>query len=107
MNINNQQGRLWLLAEKSSALENMYNDIARLAEETGCASYSYKSEDWLPHLKIVNLSENTSTQIKDPTFGASSGVGFTVRGFEWTVQKAAERWELLQQFSFPQEVEAS
>jgi GGDEF domain-containing protein/2'-5' RNA ligase len=107
MNINNQQGRLWLLAEKSSALENMYNDIARLAEEMGCASYSYKSEDWLPHLKIVNLSENTSTQIKDPTFGASSGVGFTVRGFEWTVQKAAERWELLHQFSFPQEVEAS
>jgi GGDEF domain-containing protein len=107
MNINNQQGRLWLLAEKSQALENMYNEIARLAEEMGCASYSYKSQDWLPHLKIVNLSENTSTQIKDPTFGASSGVGFTVRGFEWTVQKAAERWELLHQFSFPQEVEAS
>jgi GGDEF domain-containing protein/2'-5' RNA ligase len=107
MNINNQQGRLWLLAEKASALENMYNDIARIAEEMGCASYSYKSEDWLPHLKIVNLSENTSTQIKDPTFGASSGVGFTVRGFEWTVQKAADRWELLHQFSFPQEVEAS
>jgi GGDEF domain-containing protein/2'-5' RNA ligase len=105
MNINNQQGRLWLLAEKSSALENMYNDIARIAKEMGCASYSYKSEDWLPHLKIVNLSENTSTQIKDPTFGASSGVGFTVRGFEWTVQKATERWELLHQFSFPQEIE--
>jgi FOG: GGDEF domain len=107
MNINNQQGRLWLLAEKSPALENMYNDIARIAEEMGCASYSYRSQDWLPHLKIVNLSENTSTQIKDPTFGASSGVGFTVRGFEWTVQKAAERWELLHQFLFPQEVEAS
>jgi len=30
-----------------------------------------------------------------------------VRGFEWTVQKAADRWELLQQFSFPQEVETS
>ena len=105
MNINNQQGRLWLLAEKSPALENMYNDIARIAEEMRCASYPYKSEDWLPHLKIVNLSENTSTQIKDPTFGASSGVAFTVRGFEWTVQKAAERWELLHQFSFPQEVE--
>jgi GGDEF domain-containing protein len=107
MNINNQQGRLWLLAEKSPALENMYNDVARIAEEMGCASYPYKSEEWLPHLKIVNLSENTSTQIKDPTFGASSGVAFTVKGFEWTVQKAAERWELLHQFSFPQEVEAS
>lgn len=107
MNINNQQGRLWLLAEKSQALEDMYNDIAQIAEEMGCASYPYKSQEWLPHLKIVNLSENTSTQIKDPTFGASSGVSFTVRGFEWTVQKAAERWELLQQFSFPQEVEAS
>jgi GGDEF domain-containing protein/2'-5' RNA ligase len=107
MNINNQQGRLWLLAEKSPALETMYNDIARIADEMGCASYPYKSQEWLPHLKIVNLSENTSTQIKDPTFGASSGVAFTVRGFEWTVQKAAERWELLQQFSFPQEVEAS
>ncbi len=107
MNINNQQGRLWLLAEKSQALENMYNGIAQIAEEVGCASYPYKSQEWLPHLKIVNLSENTSTQIKDPTFGASSGVAFTVRGFEWTVQKAAERWELLQQFSFPQEVETS
>ena len=107
MNINNQQGRLWLLAEKSTDLETMYNDIARIAEEMGCASYPYRSQEWLPHLKIVNLSENTSTQIKDPTFGASSGVGFTVRGFEWTVQKAAERWELLQQFTFPQEVEAS
>jgi GGDEF domain-containing protein len=107
MNVNNQQGRLWLLAEKSPALEKMYNEIARIAEEMGCASYSYRSEDWLPHLKIVNLSENTSTQIKDPTFGASSGVAFSVKGFEWTVQKAAERWELLHQFSFPQEVEAS
>jgi GGDEF domain-containing protein/2'-5' RNA ligase len=107
MNINNQQGRLWLLAEKSPALENMYNDIGRIADEMGCASYPYKSQDWLPHLKIVNLSENTSTQIKNPTFGASSGVAFTVKHFEWTVQKAAERWELLHQFSFPQEVEAS
>ena len=107
MNINNQQGRLWLLAEKTPALETMYNDIARIAEEMGCASYPYKSDEWLPHLKIVNLSENTSTQIKDPTFGASSGVAFTVRGFEWTVQKAAERWELLHQFTFPQEVETS
>ena len=107
MNINNQQGRLWLLAEKSPALEKMYNDLARIAEEMGYVSYPYKFQEWLPHLKIVNLSENTSTQIKDPTFGASSGVLFTVRGFEWTVQKAAERWELLHQFSFPQEVEAS
>ena len=107
MNINNQQGRLWLLAEKSSALENMYNDIGGIAAEMGCTSYPYASHDWLPHLKIVNLSENTSTQIKDPTFGASSGVAFTVKGFEWTVQKATERWELLHQFPFPQEVEAS
>jgi 2'-5' RNA ligase len=107
MNINNQQGRLWLLAEKSPALENMYNGIAGLAEEVGCASYPYKSQEWLPHLKIVNLSENTSTQIKDPTFGASSGMSFTVKGFEWTVQKAAERWELLHQFTFPQETEIS
>lgn len=107
MNINNQQGRLWLLAEKSPALEKMYNDIGRIADEMGCASYPYNSQDWLPHLKIVNLSENTSTQIKNPTFGASSGVAFKVRHFEWTVQKAAERWELLHQFPFPQEVEAT
>lgn len=107
MNINNQQGRLWLLAEKSPALEEIYNEIGRIAEEMGCASYPYKSQDWLPHLKLVNLSENTSTQIKDPTFGASTGISFTVKGFEWTVQKAAERWELLQQFTFPQEVGAS
>jgi GGDEF domain-containing protein/2'-5' RNA ligase len=107
MNVNNQQGRLWLLAEKSASLETMYNDIGRIAEEMGCTSYPYQAQDWLPHLKIVNLSENTSTQIKDPTFGAGSGVAFTVRGFEWTVQKAVDRWELLQQFSFPQEVEAS
>src|ERR1051325_12115669 len=71
-NINNQQGRLWLLAEKSQALEDMYNDIGRLAEEVGCASYPYKSQDWLPHLKIVNLSDNTSNQIKDPTLGDSN-----------------------------------
>jgi GGDEF domain-containing protein len=107
MNINNQQGRLWLLAEKTPALENMYNEIGQIAEEMGCVSYPYKAQDWLPHLKIVNLSENTSTQIKNPTFGASSGVTFTIKGFEWTVQKAAERWELLHQFSFPQQVEAS
>ncbi|HUE97622.1 MAG TPA: GGDEF domain-containing protein [Anaerolineales bacterium] len=102
MNINNQQGRLWLLAEKSSDLEQMYTDIGRIANELGCASYPYESRDWLPHLKIVNLSENTSTQIKNPTFGASSGITFTVRRFEWTVQKATEHWELLQQFAFPQ-----
>ena len=102
MNINNQQGRLWLLAEKSAALEKMYDDLAEIACELGCASYPYKSQDWLPHIKIVDLPENTPTQIKDPTFGNSSGITFTVQRFEWTVQKGPERWELLEQFSFPQ-----
>jgi len=102
MNVNNQQGRLWLLAEKTPALENMYNDLSQIAREMGCESYPYKSQNWLPHIKIVDLPENTSTQIKDPTFGAGSGITFTVRHFEWTVQKDSERWELLHQFSFPQ-----
>ena len=102
MNINNQHGRLWLLAEKTPELEQMYNDLSRIACEMGCTSYPYKSQDWLPHLKIVNLPEHTSTQIKDPAFGASRHITFTVRCFEWTVQKAPERWELLHQFSFPQ-----
>jgi GGDEF domain-containing protein len=102
MNINNQQGRLWLLAEKSPELEQMYNDLSRIACEMGCTSYPYKSQDWLPHLKIVNLPENTSTQIKDPAFGVSPDLTFTVNCFEWTVQKAPERWELLHQFPFPQ-----
>ena len=102
MNVNNQQGRLWLLAEKTPALENMYNDLSQIAREMGCESYPYKSQNWLPHIKIVDLPENTSTQIKDPTFGAGSGITFTVRHFEWTVQKDSESWELLHQFSFPQ-----
>jgi GGDEF domain-containing protein len=102
MNINNQQGRLWLLAEKTPELEKMYNDLSEIACELGCTSYPYKSKDWLPHLKIVKLPENTSTKIKDPTFRAGSKLAFTVRHFEWTVQKAAERWELLRQFPFPQ-----
>jgi 2'-5' RNA ligase len=102
MNINNQQGRLWLLAEKTPELEKMYNDLSQIACELGCTSYPYKSKDWLPHLKIVKLPEDTSTKIKDPTFRAGSKLAFTVRYFEWTVQKAPERWELLHQFPFPQ-----
>ena len=102
MNINNQQGRLWLLAEKTPFLEKMYNEIAQIACELGCESYPYESQVWLPHLKIVDLSEHTPTQIKDPTFGASSGITFTVRSFEWTVQRTPERWELLDQFPFSQ-----
>ena len=73
MNINNQQGRLWLLAEKTSTLEKLHRELGQIACEMGCDSYPYRSDDWLPHLKIVNLPENTSTQIKDPAFGASSG----------------------------------
>jgi len=102
MNVNNQQGRLWLLAEKSPALENMYNDLARIAQEMGCDGYPYRSENWLPHIKIVDLPEDRSTQIKDPTFGVGNALTFTVRQFEWTVQKSAERWDMLQQFSFPE-----
>lgn len=102
MNINNQQGRLWLLAEKTPALEKMHKDLGQIACELGCDSYPYQSQDWLPHLKIVNLPENTSTHIRDATFGASSGITFTVSRFEWTVQKAPEHWELLDQFPFPQ-----
>jgi len=102
MNINNQQGRLWLLAEKTPALEKMHKELGQIAGELGYDSYPYESQDWLPHLKIVNLPENTSTQIKDPTFGACSGITFTVSRFEWTVQKAPERWELLDQFPFSQ-----
>lgn len=100
MNINNQQGRLWLLAEKNTFLETMYIDISRIAQELGCESYPYKAQDWLPHVKIVELSENASPQIKDPKFGASSGITFTVSRFEWTVQKEPERWDLLDQFPF-------
>ena len=102
MNVNNQQGRLWLLAEKTKALEKLYNDLGRMAREMGYESYPYKFEKWLPHIKIVDLPENKSTQIKDPTFGANRQAVFTVRGFEWTVQQSPERWELLQQFAFPQ-----
>jgi len=103
MNVNNQQGRLWLLAEKTPALENIYNDLSRIARDMGCDSYPYKSENWLPHIKIVDLPENTTTQIKDPTFGVGSDITFTVRHFEWTVQKGPERWEMLDQFPFLQE----
>ncbi len=71
MNVNNQQGRLWLLAEKTKALETVYNDLGRIARELGYESYPYKFENWLPHIKIVDLPENKSTQIKDPTFGAT------------------------------------
>lgn len=100
MNVNNQKGRLWLLAEKSTALENMYNDLADIARELGCEGYPYKSQNWMPHIKIVDLPEDRSTRIKDPTFGTRSGISFTVRRFEWTVQKAIDRWELLNQFAF-------
>jgi GGDEF domain-containing protein len=102
MNVNNQQGRLWLLAEKTKTLEKLYTDLGDIAREIGCESYPYRFENWLPHIKIVDLPEKKSTQIKDPTFGANRQATFTVRRLEWTVQKAPERWELLQQFSFPQ-----
>ncbi len=102
MNVNNQHGRLWLLAEKTSALENIYNDLGEIAREMGCNSYPYQSQNWLPHIKIVDLPENTSTQIKDPTFGVGKGLTFTVRYLEWTVQKGAERWDLLEKFPFPE-----
>ena len=103
MNVNNQKGRLWMLADKTPALENMYNDLSQIASEMGYESYPYKSQNWLPHIKIVDLPENTSTQIKDPTFGTGNGITFTVRYFEWTVQKGPEYWEMLDQFTFPQE----
>ncbi|MBI4762354.1 MAG: 2'-5' RNA ligase family protein [Chloroflexota bacterium] len=100
MNVNNQQGRLWMLAERNAALEKMYNDLNQIAAEMGCESYPYQSQNWLPHIKIVELPENHSTRIKDPTFGAREPITFTVNRFEWTVQTAEERWELLHQFSF-------
>jgi len=102
MNVNNQQGRLWLLAEKNPELETIYNELGEIAREMGYESYPYKSQNWLPHIKMVELPENTSTQIKDPTFGVGSGLTFTVRYFEWTVQKAFDHWELVDQFAFPQ-----
>ena len=101
MNVNNQQGRLWLLAEKTSELENMYNDLSQIALEMGYESYPYKSQNWIPHIKIVDLPEHASTQIKDPTFAAGDGVTFTVRHFEWTLQKGMDHWELIDQFPFP------
>jgi GGDEF domain-containing protein len=102
MNVNNQMGRLWLVAEKNAALETMYNDLGNIAREMGYESYPYQSQNWLPHIKIVSLAEDQSTRIKDPTFGASKGITFGVRRFEWTVQKETDHWELLQQFSFPE-----
>lgn len=100
MNVNNQPGRLWLLAEKNTALEDMYNDLGNIAHEMGYESYPYKSQNWLPHIKIVDLPEEGSTRIKDPTFGADKEATFTIRRFEWTVQKGIEHWELLHQFPF-------
>lgn len=102
MNVNNQQGRLWLMAERNAELEMMYDELGRIAREMGCESYPYKSQNWLPHIKIVDLPEDRSTRIKDATFGALDGITFTVNRLEWTVQKAPTRWELLHQFSFPE-----
>lgn len=100
MNVHSQKGRLWLLAEKTPTLEKIYNDIAQIAREMGYEPYPYASSDWLPHIKIVDMPENMSTQIKDPTFGTGRGISFTVRSFEWTVQMGVERWDLLDQFPF-------
>ena len=80
----------------------MYNELGKIACEMGCESYPYKSQNWLPHIKIVDLPENRSTQLNDPTFGAGTEVAFSIRRFEWTVQKGPERWEMLEQFSFPE-----
>ena len=104
MNVNNQQGRLWLLAERNPLLEDMYNDLGRISHDMGYESYPYKSQDWLPHIKIVDLPENTTTQIKDPTFGTGSGITFTVSQLEWTVQNGPESWEMLEQFPFSRKV---
>jgi 2'-5' RNA ligase len=101
MNVNNQQGRLWLLAEKTPALKNVYNELGKIAHELGYESYPYKFQNWLPHIKIVDLPENKSTRIKDPTFGANRWATFTATRFEWTVQKGPEHWELLEHFPFP------
>jgi len=35
MNVNNQTGRLWLLAEKTPALESMYNELSQIARRNG------------------------------------------------------------------------
>jgi len=102
MNVNNQVGRLWLLAEKNAVLESMYNDLGQIAREMGCESYPYQSQNWLPHIKIVDLPEDRSARLKDPTFGAARGITFSVSSFEWTVQKGPEYWELLHQFPFPE-----
>jgi 2'-5' RNA ligase len=102
MNVNNQQGRLWLLAEKTPELEAIYTDLGRIAAEMGGEGYPYRAENWMPHIKIVALPEHTSTQIKDPTFGVGGGISFTARYFEWTVQKGAERWDLVDRFPFPE-----
>ncbi|MDL1911777.1 GGDEF domain-containing protein [Chloroflexi bacterium CFX6] len=98
MNVNNQQGRLWLLAERSVMLETLYNELSEIALRLGGESYPYKPQNWLPHIKIVELPEDGSTRIKDPTFGHLQEITFTVRRLEWTVQKEPEHWELLDQF---------
>jgi GGDEF domain-containing protein len=38
MNVNNQPSRLWLVAEKNKALEDMYNDLGTLAHDLGYES---------------------------------------------------------------------
>ena len=103
MNVNNQQGRLWLMAERNPALESMYNELGKIACDLGYESYPYKSQNWLPHIKIVDLPEDRSTRIKDPTFGAHEPIAFKVSRFEWTVQTASEHWDLLQQFPFQEQ----
>lgn len=100
MNVNNQQGRLWLLAEKTPTLEAIYTDLGRIAADLGGEGYPYRAANWMPHIKIVDLPEHTSTQIKDPTFGVGSGIKFTARYFEWTVQKGPEHWDLVDRFPF-------
>jgi len=47
MNVNNQQGRLWLLAEKTPALESMYNELSQIAREMAAIVIPYKSEKLL------------------------------------------------------------
>jgi 2'-5' RNA ligase len=103
MNVDNQSGKLWLLADKSPFLEKLYDEIGQIARKMGFDIYPYNFQNWLPHIKIVDLPENTTTQIKDPTFGTGNGISFKVRQLEWTVQKGPELWEMLDKFPFSED----
>ncbi|MBD2168929.1 GGDEF domain-containing protein [Calothrix membranacea FACHB-236] len=90
--------RIWLLANGTSTIKEIYQNIANISNKLNFKTYSYPVDEWKPHMKVVLLSKNAAPINEIPLSEITNHFKFVVKKLELTRQIGDDKWETIYTF---------